>query len=601
MTLPAGAPGSPNRRLHRAALLLAAVPALLWAASVPAAAHPLGNFTVNRYDGLTLRPDRVDDLAVVDTAEIPTLQAEPAMDTDHDGTLDPAEAAAEARRACAALTARVHATASDGNTAARTLAFRLTTGSYRLVRGQAGLDTGRLECRLTAPAALGRGARVRFTSGVDDSRIGWHEITARGDGVRVGTSDVPGRSVSHELRTYPADLLSSPLDTRQAALSLGAGGGAATAASAPDSGWAADWYAALDRHLGALTDQRRLTLPVGLLAVLMSLVLGAGHAALPGHGKTIMAAYLAGRRGRPRDAVTIAGTVTLTHTASVLALGVALSVSSALVGENALAWLGTVSGIVITAAGLWLLPAALRAFRTPERAAEPRHPDHDHVHDHLHHVHDHDHGPAPHVHAQPHQPAAAVSATVTAVLDEEGPPGGHSHGDAPGHVHAQGHDHGHRHGHGHDGQHGRGDHDHAHTHDHHGHGDHTHADHSHSHGWLGRHSHSHGPGRGRGGLVGIGIAGGLVPSPSALVVLLGSIALGRTGFGVLLVVCYGLGMAATLAAAGLVLLKLRDRIPALEGGRWHALAGWGTRLTPLGTALLILAVGVGTALRALPM
>src|SRR5207302_1353495 len=109
------------------------------------------------------------------------------------------------------------------------------------------------------------------------------------------------------------------------------------------------------------------------------------------------------------------------------------------------------------------------------------------------------------------------------------------------------------------------------------------------------------PRRGTRGLVGIGIAGGLVPSPSALVVLLGSIALGRTAFGVLLVICYGLGMAATLTAAGLVLLKIRDRIPAFEGDHRHGLATWSTRLTPLGTALLILAVGIGTALRALPM
>lgn len=205
MTFPAGIP------LRRVALLLAAVPALLWAAAGPVAAHPLGNFTVNRYDGLTVRADRVDDLAVVDTAEIPTLQAQPAMDSDHDGTLSPAEAAAEARRACAALATRVRAGASTSSGGSvRPLAFRVTSGSYRLVPGQAGLDTGRLACALTAPAALGSGTQLRFTSGVDDSRIGWHEITARGAGIRIGTSNVPARSVSHELHAYPADLLSSP-------------------------------------------------------------------------------------------------------------------------------------------------------------------------------------------------------------------------------------------------------------------------------------------------------------------------------------------------------------------------------------------------------
>ncbi|MEE4547030.1 nickel transporter, partial [Streptomyces sp. V4-01] len=246
------------------------------------------------------------------------------MDTDHDGTLSPAEASAQAGRDCSALTAGIHATTAPPPAqpaGPAVLTFRLRAATYRLLPGQAGLHTGRLECRLTAPATLARGARVRFTSGVQDSHIGWHEITARGAGIPLATSDVPARSVSGELHTYPADLLSSPLDTRHAAVLLGAGPGPATTARTPAAGWATHWYAALDRHLGALTDRRTLTLPVGLLAVLMSLVLGAGHAALPGHGKTIMAAYLAGRQGRPRDAVTVATTVTLTHTASVLALG----------------------------------------------------------------------------------------------------------------------------------------------------------------------------------------------------------------------------------------------------------------------------------------
>jgi ABC-type nickel/cobalt efflux system permease component RcnA len=57
----------------------------------------------------------------------------------------------------------------------------------------------------------------------------------------------------------------------------------------------------------------------------------------------------------------------------------------------------------------------------------------------------------------------------------------------------------------------------------------------------------------------MGIAGGLVPSPSALIVLLGAVGLGRTAFGVLLVVAYGAGMAATLTAVGLMLVRVRDR------------------------------------------
>lgn len=95
----------------------------------------------------------------------------------------------------------------------------------------------------------------------------------------------------------------------------------------------------------------------------------------------------------------------------------------------------------------------------------------------------------------------------------------------------------------------------------------------------------------------MGMAGGLVPSPSALVVLLGAVALGRTAFGVALVVGYGLGMAATLTAAGLLLVKLsRTTRVALRGRTLGArLAAY----TPVGTALLVLTVGLGLAVRSL--
>jgi nickel/cobalt exporter len=140
-------------------------------------------------------------------------------------------------------------------------------------------------------------------------------------------------------------------------------------------------------------------------------------------------------------------------------------------------------------------------------------------------------------------------------------------------------------------------HAHDHTHDHepvpaHGpdhHGAHEHS-HEHSHG----HSHSHDHGPGKWGIAGLGIAGGLVPSPSALIVLLGAAALGRTVFGVLLVIAYGLGMAATLTAAGLLLIRLRDRLE----GRLRLLDRWRS-VAPSATAALILVVGLGLAGRAL--
>ncbi|CAN5615056.1 hypothetical protein BH24ACT5_BH24ACT5_12400 [soil metagenome] len=104
-------------------------------------------------------------------------------------------------------------------------------------------------------------------------------------------------------------------------------------------------------------------------------------------------------------------------------------------------------------------------------------------------------------------------------------------------------------------------------------------------------------------LVGMGVAGGLVPSPSALVVLLSAIALGRTAFGILLIIGYGLGMAATLTAAGLLLVRVRDRYERRAAGRaargvGAAAARW-SKIMPYATAALVLLVGIGLALRSL--
>jgi len=215
-----------------------------------------------------------------------------------------------------------------------------------------------------------------------------------------------------------------------------------------------------------------------------------------------MAAYLArkgtdGRRGSTRDAVIVGATVTVTHTLGVLALGLALSLSSSLAGESVTSDLGIVSGSLVAVIGVALLFSALRHRRADA------------------HEHDHEHG----------------------------------------------HDHDHHHGH---------DHDHVHTHE---------------------------RGSRRAGLVGMGVAGGLVPSPSALVVLLGAIALGRTWFGVALVLSYGVGMAATLTAAGILLVRLSNRWAGRVAHRFGAarLAG----AAPVMTAGLVVVVGLGLATRSL--
>jgi ABC-type nickel/cobalt efflux system permease component RcnA len=142
----------------------------------------------------------------------------------------------------------------------------------------------------------------------------------------------------------------------------------------------------------------------------------------------------------------------------------------------------------------------------------------------------------------------------------------------------------------------RPDHRHAHDHD----PDHDHAAPGHRHGLLRGHKHRHDAQAAfsRTGLVGLGVAGGLVPSPSALLVLLAATALGRTAFGVVLVLGYGLGMALALCAAGVLLIRLRGRLDRFAQSPRLARAEWVLAALPVLTALLVLAVGAGLALRA---
>ncbi|MCF2529218.1 nickel transporter [Yinghuangia soli] len=540
----------------------------------PAAeAHPLGNLSVNQYHGLTVRPDRVDDFAVLDLAEIPTRQERDRIDGDRDGTASAAELAAYAADSCGRVARDLRITV-DG----RASVWTVTGVRAEQQPGSGGLPTTRVECRLSAAAALDRPARLAVSSHHLADRVGWREFTAVGEGVALPLDAAPRASTSGELRNYPTDLLSSPLDRRSVELDVRPGTDAAPAGarvSTPEDsvlpGFVADAYDAVQETFDDLVGADDITVGAGLAAVLLALLLGASHAALPGHGKTVMAAYLAlrnadGRRQGVRDAVMVGATVTLTHTAGVLALGLALTASASLTGESVLAYLGAASGILVAAVGVTLLRAALRGTGFVHGHTH----EHGHAHSHEHghgHSHEHGHGHG-HGHGHEHAGRELVSAAATAF---------------PG----TGHGHPHPHAHAHPGTHGPGhehEHDHAHTHTHH-------------------HGPADGPPPRRRVLVGMGIAGGLVPSPSALVVLLGAIALGRTAFGVLLVLAYGLGMAAVLTAAGLLLVRVRDRVRrGAVSGRAALLAKAARpvlRRTPVLTALFVVAVGLVLAWRGL--
>ncbi|MDN5749139.1 MAG: hypothetical protein L0H64_11575, partial [Pseudonocardia sp.] len=356
--------------LARAGVLLLAIGALLLVPVSPpqAQAHPLGNFTVNHYDGLTLYPDRVEVLAIEDSAEIPTVQQRRVTDTDGDGTVSGAEGAVYAAARCAAMPADTRL-GVDGTPVPLTVVSAVA--EYPI--GEQGLATTRLTCRLAASVDLSGRSTVTFTDTFAADRIGWREITAAGEGLRIVASDVPAQSVSDELRAYPADLLSSPRDDRSAQISVAPGSGTAAAplVSLPGTGvgWLDSIGQSTERFLSGLAASRELSPVVAGLAVVMSLVLGAAHAALPGHGKTVMAAYLAGKQGTRRDAVVVGATVTVTHTAGVLVFGLLISLVAAFSPVQAMRWLGVVSGLLVAVVGVALLRTAL--LRRRELAALP--------------------------------------------------------------------------------------------------------------------------------------------------------------------------------------------------------------------------------------
>ncbi len=481
--------GPGNRRAvprwTRAAVLAVLAAALAVAGAAPAAAHPLGNFTLNSYSGLRVGPDRLVVDYVLDMAEIPAFQARQAIDGDRDGKVSDAEAAGWRDRECPRLAGGLRATV-DG----RPLPLRVTTATVAFPAGVGGLRTLRLECALAAPLPAAAGHhRLAYTDGNQAGRVGWREITATGDGATLDAADVPARSASGRLTAYPEDQLRSPLDQRTATVRFRPGGPRAGDAGAPGATAPAGTRRGVDRATAALTalvGERRLSPGFGLLAVALAVLLGAAHALAPGHGKTVMAAYLVGLRGSLRQAATIGATVTVTHTAGVLLLGLVLSASRAVASERVYPWLGLASGLLLAGVGLALAARALTGHRRP----------HAHAHD---------------EHGHPH--------------------GGHAGGRA-------------------------------------------------------------GRPLGRRGLVALGLAGGLVPSPSAVVVLLGGIALGHAWFGILLVLAYGTGMAATLTGVGLLLAHIRSRVDRRLAGPAGSLLARAGRLLPVATASVIVVVGL---------
>ncbi|HET7472190.1 MAG TPA: hypothetical protein VFJ71_03595, partial [Candidatus Limnocylindrales bacterium] len=307
-------------------LAVAAVAVASLAAPAVASAHPLGNFTINHYAGLTIAADHVDLDVVIDMAEIPAFQERQAMDADGDGSVADDEAAAWAPTACESLAASLHLARDGGR-----LALAGGSSSVSFPAGAGGLSTLRLECAFSAALepALTASSTIAFADGSYPERIGWREIVATADGTILETGGLPATSPSHRLTAYPADMIATPLDVRSASIGARPELAAATTApvvsaapapARPPESTAAAVPGGVAAELPAIFREADLTPLVLVGSILAAIVIGASHALTPGHGKTLMAAYLVGTRGTAVHAIGLGLSVAVSHTLGILAL-----------------------------------------------------------------------------------------------------------------------------------------------------------------------------------------------------------------------------------------------------------------------------------------
>ncbi len=536
--------------MRRVLLALVVLGALVAAFASTASAHPLGNFTVNSYLRVEASGGELYLRQVVDMAEIPTFRERSAVDAA--GGL-PAYAAARARERAA----EIELTAGG-----RRLAVEPVSQTAALRPGQGGLQVLRYAAWYRAAGAgdvsVGD-VPVEVSVPTYRDRLGWHELVVRGSsGAGVAGATAPDEDVSGELRSYPEGLLSDPITVSEASFSWSPGEGAGAVGpltADPESQVEAE----SPGGLAGLADDE-LSFGVVLVALLLAMGWGALHSLSPGHGKTMVAAYLVGTKGSARHALILGLFVTVTHTIGVVALGlVTLFASRYILPEDLFPWINLVAALMVVAVGVWVgwgrFAGARRRLahrRAHARGLAHAHgPAHSHDHDHDHgRAHDHGHARA-RAHAGAAVPALAVAGAAVA------------------------HDGGHSHGHGHS---------------HHGHGHH---DHSHHHG-PGGHTHEPPGDLSMRSLLAVGASAGIIPCPSALVLLLGAIALDRVGYGLVLVLAFSVGLAGLLSVIGLLVIYARrfiDRLP-LDGRVAAAI--------PVLSALAIVAIGVVLLARAIP-
>ena len=479
--------------LRRGALAASALLVTLVVVS-PAAAHPLGNFTVNRAIDVVVASSGIALEYVTDMAEIPAFAALQAMDRDHDGSASATERSAFADATCQSVASAISLQVDSVTIPLRSA----PEPGLSFPPGAGGLETLRLVCRLQGDLSFtGTEHRLAVADLANDGHLGWHEVViSSGEGATITSSSAPSHSPSSLLTAYPKESLDAPLNIRSgdATWRVTAGQAASIIDQQPAAGTprssAADPLAALAAG--------NASLPGMLLGLLLAIGLGALHAVSPGHGKTLVAAYLIGSRGTVRQAAGLGLTVAVTHTAGVFLLGLVMLVAGEfLVPERVIGWLSAASGLLVVGLGVGLV---IRALGRPRHGHS--HPSTDHPHEHPH----------PHRHA-------------------------HASTDRGGSLRAR-------------------------------------------------------------NVVALGLAGGMVPSASALIVLLVAVSTGRLLLGMTLIVAFGIGMAVVLGGLAVATTWLRSTIVVrgrLTDHPWvRRVAGW----VPLASGAAVAVAGAALAISA---
>lgn len=490
----------------------------------PSYAHPMGNFSVNHYSRITLGKDGIEIRYILDLAEIPTYQEM------QQGNFEAKAGDAKVLSFIAAQGEELGRRLSlvlDG----RSVPLRLLSKDVIFPPGAGGLPTMKMGFLYRAAYPAGAKAQIAHLTFADSNfagHAGWKEILVTATEEILISSSAPAKDRSAELSNYPTDLLNSPPQDLTASIQFKLPTSTEIVDAHQSSPVSSDirhassprrWQkdavvagAAASRHPSirasvrvgrsaeakpaAVSHVLTPTAPMHLkanqqatprsaftelitsgrvgfwflvTAAFIAFGLGALHALEPGHGKTIVAAYLVGSRGTVRHAALLGIIVTASHTAGVFALGaITLYASRFIVPERLYPWLGVSSGLMIAGLGAYMF---LRRWTGQE-------------------------GEHTHVIGRPHshwfsagkqlQPVPADSAALTA----------QSLGKPKSVSLAQ--------------------------------------------------------------LFILGITGGIIPCPAALVVLLSALALHRLGLGLFLIVAFSLGLAAVLIGFGMLMVYARQ-------------------------------------------